>query len=141
MLALTAPSILEGFPLAEASLVFKAAAVAHAVTAQQACWDGLRWLVLLNAVDEQPMREALRGLAHAMAVEKTASAIEPRLPGRAAALLLWMAGDECDEIEALRINSGLELGWNYEENYLVLLDKLVSYSFMFFVRKVWCRSI
>jgi hypothetical protein len=24
---------------------------------------------------------------------------------------------------------------------LVLLDKLVSYSFMFFVRKVWCRSI
>jgi hypothetical protein len=29
----------------------------------------------------------------------------------------------------------------YRETLLVLLDKLVSYSFMFFVRKAWCRSI
>jgi hypothetical protein len=118
VLGSTAPSILEGFPLAEALSVFKAVAVAQAVTTRQACWEGLEWLVLLNTVDEQPAREALRVLAHATAAEKTAPGIEPRLAGRAAALLLWMAGDECDEIEASRIDSGLDRGWNYEADYL-----------------------
>jgi len=117
-LALTAPSILEGFPLVEALPVFKAAAVAQAVTTRQACWDGLKWLVLLNKVDEQPAREALRGLARATAAEKSAPGIDPRLAGRAAALLVWMAGDECDEIEASRIDPGLDRGWNYEADYL-----------------------
>ena len=118
VLGSTAPSIIEGFPLAAALSVFKAAAVAQAVTARQTCWEGLKWLVLLNTVDEQPAREALRILAHTTAAEKTAPEIEPRLAGRAAALLLWMAGDECDEIDASRIDSGLELGWNYETDYL-----------------------
>jgi hypothetical protein len=31
---------------------------------------------------------------------------------------LWMAGDECDEINASLIDSGLEQSWNYEADYL-----------------------
>ena len=56
------PSIIEGFPLANALPIFQAAAVVLAVADRSACWDGLRWLCLLNDVDPDHTAASLREL-------------------------------------------------------------------------------
>ena len=51
VLQVTAPSIIDGFPLANVLPVFEAAAVALSLRLGNEGWDGLKWLCLLNETD------------------------------------------------------------------------------------------
>lgn len=115
----TIPSIVEGFPLAEAAMLFEAAAIAMAVRRNSdAGWEGLKWLCLLNEVDPTKTTETLRHLS-AIVRERTPEAgVNPALPARAAALLLWLTGEEADEFDAIEIDPGFNRFLSYDDDYL-----------------------
>ena len=116
--AQTIPSILDGFPLAGALPAFEAAAVALAVGGRSPVWDGLKWLCLLNDVDPAETTVALRALSASVAVGTTETGINSALPARAAALLLWLTGEEDDEIAASALDPGAVGMLTYEADYL-----------------------
>lgn len=60
---ITAPSIMEGFPLAVALPIFEAAAITLAIRNRCEGWDALKWLCLLNEIDPDETSAALRELA------------------------------------------------------------------------------
>ena len=117
-LQMTAPSILEGFPLAKILPCFEAIAVASAVRGHSDAWRGLKWLCYLNEVDPEPTAAALRTLSADIGARPPESSIHPELPARAAALLLWLSGQEADEERAAAINPGIERHFTYEKDYL-----------------------
>jgi len=84
----TAPSILEGFPLAKVLPCFEAVAIAFAVRGHADGWEGLKWLCYLNEVDLQPMSDALRALSANVRARAPGAGVHPALPALAAALLL-----------------------------------------------------
>ena len=114
-----ASQIIEGFPLAPATPVFEIAAVASAVRGHtDEGWAGLKWLCLLNEVDSDKVTEALRNLAEIVRVREPEPGINSGLPARAAALLLWLSGQEQDEKKAVIIDSGIDRGLSYQNDYL-----------------------
>lgn len=117
-LASLVPAIIEGFPLAKAMPCFEAAAVALAVRGHLESWRSLKWLCHLNEVDPVDMGTALRDLSTAMRKRTPEQGIHPELPARAAALLLWLSGNETDDEEAVALNPELDRPWNYERDYL-----------------------
>jgi hypothetical protein len=114
----TLPALLEGFPLAAATPLFEAAAIAVAVAGHHRAWDGVKWLCLLNETDVHETREALRGASASMVARVSEAHVNRRLPARVAALLLWLTGFEADEEAAARLDPGLETGPTYEADYL-----------------------
>jgi hypothetical protein len=58
---------------------------------------GLKWLCYLNEVDAQPMADALSALSAVVYARVPEAGIHPKLPARAAALLLWLSGRDADE--------------------------------------------
>jgi hypothetical protein len=104
----TAPSIIEGFPLVKVLPCFEAAAVASAVRGHSDSWAGLKWLCYLNEVDAQPMAAALSALSAAVYARAPEAGIHPKLPARAAALLLWLSGRDADEEMAASIDPGID---------------------------------
>lgn len=114
----SAPSILEGFPLAKAISCFEAMAVASSVRGHADAWGGMKWLCHLNEVDPGPMADALRALSSAVQSRIPEAGIHPGLPGRAAALLLWLTGHEADEEMAGSIDSRIDHHHTYEKDYL-----------------------
>lgn len=117
-LKVTAPSILEGFRLVKAIEVFEMAAVNFAIRDRCEGWDGLKWLCLLNEVDPEETSLALRTLSKKTQMRKFEPEVNAELPARIAALLLWMSGQESDEIEASLINPQNVLSLTYEKDYL-----------------------
>jgi len=113
-----APSILDGFPLAKALPCFEAAAVALAVRGHADGWQGLKWLCYLNEVDPEAMAIALRALSAEIGTRPPEVRIHPDLPARAAALLLWLSGQEVDEEMAATIDPGIGHHLTYEKHYL-----------------------
>lgn len=113
-----APSILEGFPLANILLCFEAIAVASAVRGHAEAWQGLKWLCYLNEVDPEPTAASLRTLSVEIRARRPESGINPELSARAAALLLWLSGQEIDEEKAAAIDPGLDRQFTYEKDYL-----------------------
>jgi hypothetical protein len=99
-----APSILEGFRLANLIPCFEAFAVASAVRGH-AEWGGLKWLCYLNEADPGPTAEALRRLSADIRMRVPEAGVHPGLPARAAALLLWLSGLPTDEETAASIDS------------------------------------
>ena len=97
---------------------FEATAVAHAVRGHSESWLGLKWLCHLNEVDANEMGTALRNLSNGMRNRTPEPGINPDLPARASALLLWLSGDDTDDQEAVAINPVLDRPWNYERDYL-----------------------
>jgi hypothetical protein len=118
VLQATAPSIIEGFPLAKAQPIFEVAAVALAISRRDEGWDGLKWLCLLNEVDPDEMAMALRELSEAVRHRTPEPHVHPDLGARVAALLLCLSGQERDEDTAASIDPPLGRVLSYEEDYL-----------------------
>lgn len=116
--AATIPAILEQFPLAAALPVFEAAALAMAIRGREEFWDGLKWICLLNPVDFDATAAALRKRSAELAALKPESNVRPELPLRVAALLLWLSGNEEDEVAAARLNPHSYQMFSYERDYL-----------------------
>ena len=111
------PSIVEGFPLANALPIFKTAAVALAVGDRSNCWDGLTWLCLLNEVDPDRTATALRALSEEISRRQPEQGVHPDIPKRIATLLLWLTGQEEDEDAAVSMDPDIDRP-TYEEDYL-----------------------
>jgi hypothetical protein len=118
VVAKTVPSILEGFPLAQASAVFETAAVAVTVGGRSPAWNGLGWLCLLNEADPMETAEALRALSAAVATRTPEPGINPLLPARVASLLLWQIGEEADDYSASMLDPNIDKVVTYEADYL-----------------------
>ncbi|HEY5778599.1 MAG TPA: hypothetical protein VIT00_07655, partial [Terrimicrobiaceae bacterium] len=118
VLGQTAPSILEGFPLALAMPVFEAAAVALAVAGRNGGWDGLTWLCLLNECDSDETAVELRNLSARVLKRLPEPGINPALPSRVASLVLLLTGFEIDEETANWIDPGIDRFLTYEKDYL-----------------------
>jgi hypothetical protein len=114
----TAPSILEGFPLAKVLPCFEAVAIASAVRGHADGWEGLEWLCYLNEVDPQPTADALCALSANVRARAPEAGVHPSLPARAAALLLWLSGRESDEEMAASIDPRIDRTHTYENDYL-----------------------
>ena len=112
------PSIIEGFPLSGAQPIFKAAAIELAMHNNSEAWNGLKWLCLLNEVDPDDTAEALRKLSESVLHGDPEPRIHQDLPARVAALLLWLTGQEKDDLTAAEINSESFYPFTYEEDYL-----------------------
>ena len=112
------PSILDGFPLARALSIFEAAAAALAATDPGEGWDALRWLCLLNEVDSEETAIGLRNLSERVCRRKPEPGVHPDLPKRIAALLLWLTGQERDDVAAASLDPGIDDVLTYEEDYL-----------------------
>jgi hypothetical protein len=113
------PSIIEGFPLAKVLPCMEAAAVAFAVRGRSDTWDGLRWLCYLNEVDPRETADALRQLSSTVRRRGPETGVHRDLPARAAALLLWLIGQEIDEEAAASIDPGIDRVLTYERDYLL----------------------
>ena len=118
LLKAVVPLIVEGFPLADALPIFETAAVALAVGDRSSCWDGLKWLCLLNEVDSNETATALRGLSEEVSRRQPEQGVHPDLPKRIAALLLWLTGQDEDEDAAVSIDPGIGRPLTYEQDYL-----------------------
>lgn len=112
------PSIIEGFPLSGAQSIFKAAAIELTIHNDSEAWNGLKWLCLLNEVDPDDTAEALRKLSESVLREKTEPHIHQDIPARVAALLLWLTGQEKDDLTAAEINPESFHPFTYDEDYL-----------------------
>ena len=118
LLKAVVPLILEGFPLANALPIFETAAVALVVGGRSSCWDGLKWLCLLNEVDSDETATALRGLSEEISRRQPEQGVHPDLPKRIAALLLWLTGQDEDEDAAVSVDPGIDRPLTYEKDYL-----------------------
>jgi len=112
------PALLEGFPLAHAMPVFEAATVAHAVGSRSPAWTGLGWLCVLNEVDCIATAAALRTLSAELANRKLEKNIHATVRGHTAAFLLWLIGEEADDIAAQNICPSFAGMPTYETHYL-----------------------
>ena len=114
----TVPSILEGFPLHKVMPTFEAAATALAAGDHSGCWEGLKWVCLLNEVDPEETAEGLRDLSKKVLRRIPEAGIHPDLQKRVAALLLRLTGWEQDDKAAALLNPDIGGGRNYERDYL-----------------------
>ncbi|HEY8095095.1 MAG TPA: hypothetical protein VIE65_03255, partial [Methylobacter sp.] len=118
VLLATAPSIIEGFPLAKTLPVFEVAAVVLSVGRCDKGWDGLKWLCLLNEIDPDETAVALRELSAKVRLRTPETGVHAALPARIASLLLRMSGQEQDEDAAISIDPSLDRWFTYEKDYL-----------------------
>ena len=118
LLKAVVPLIVEGFPLANALPIFETAAVALVVRDRSNCWDGLKWLCLLNEVDPNETATALRNLSAEISRRQPEQGVHPDIPKRIAALLFRLTGQEADEDAAVSMNPGIDHPLTYEKDYL-----------------------
>lgn len=112
------PELLEGFPLVMAMPVFEIASLALAIRGSEAYWDGLKWICLLNDVDNDETVSALRKISEEMKCKIPEDGVNPQLPLRVASLLLWLSGNEDDEKTAPILNPPIDNFYDYEKDYL-----------------------
>lgn len=112
------PCLLEGFPLAGAVSVFEAAALQLALRGSCDCWEGLRWLCLLNALDARNANAKIREQAAAVAARVPEPGIDSRLGARTASLMLRLSGENSDDQAAERMEPGIDRHLTYERDYL-----------------------
>ncbi len=113
-----APSIIEGFPLAQVVPIMEVAAISLAIKGREEGWDGLKWLCFLNEVDPDDTVEVLRALSKDVRFRTPEPGVHADLPARTAAILLWLSGQEIDEDTAVSIDPGIDRWWTYEKDYL-----------------------
>lgn len=118
ILQATAPSIIEGFPLANAIPIFEVVAITLAVRCSCDGWDALKWLCLLNEVDPVETTAALRSMSEAVRHRRPEPGVNSDIPARVAALLLWLTGQEQDDDTAVSINPNFDRCPAYEKDYL-----------------------
>ena len=113
-----APIIMEGFPLEDAGPVFEAAAVAHSITRPDNAWTALKWIVLLNEKDRDETTRRLRKLSDSIARRTPEDGVHPELAARAGALLLWLTGENEDNVAARKLDPALDRHFDYQTDYL-----------------------
>ena len=118
LLKAVVPLIIEGFPLTNALSIFETAAVALEVGDRSNCWDGLKWLCLLNEVDPDETAAALHDLSEEVSRRQPEPSVHLDIPKRIAALLLWLTGQEKDEDAAVSMDPGIDRPLTYEKDYL-----------------------
>ncbi|MEX5591442.1 hypothetical protein [Pseudomonas orientalis] len=111
------PLLLEGYPLAQALPVFELAAVTLAIRRQNELWADFKWLCLFNTVDFAETAHAIRARADDILHGLPESGIHPQLAGRCSALLLWLSGDEANEVYASACEPPLDKV-DYVKDYL-----------------------
>ena len=112
------PSIIEGFPMEKFTPIFEAAAIEMTVRNHSECWDGLRWLCLLNELDPENTADKLRELSSDIRSRVPEPGLHVDFPLRIAALLLWLTGQEEDDSEAASIDPDFYRIYNYNSDYL-----------------------
>ncbi len=117
-LAVLAPSLLEGYPLANTGTLFQTAVIAHAIDRSNHWWRKLGWLILFNEIDPKQTLRKLHDDSKAMLSRQIESGINSKLPARTAALLLWLTGEDADENAALVISPTMDQYFSYQEHYL-----------------------
>lgn len=118
ILQATAPSIIEGFPLAKALPIFENAAVNLAIRNRCEGWDSLKWLCLFNETDPDETTTALRIRANCIQHLTPEPGVNQDIPARIAALLLCLTGQEQDDDTAAAINPHIDNWFSYEKDYL-----------------------
>lgn len=111
------PLLLEGYPLTDALPVFELAAITLTIRSQNELWEDFSWLCLLNPVDFAETARAIQVRADSLLEGEPEAGIHPQLAARCSALLLWLSGDESNEVTAAARNPTLDRG-NYEKDYL-----------------------
>lgn len=112
------PTLLEGYPLAEAVPALRVAAVAAAVGFSHRAWDQLRWVCLLNRVDPDELQVGVRRAAEEMARRIPEAGAHPQLALRVAELLLHLSGRQEDKQAATALNVTMGHYFSYERDYL-----------------------
>lgn len=111
------PLLLEGYPLAQALPVFELAALTLAIRRQNELWTEFKWLCLFNTVDFAETANAIRTSADEMLRRLPETGIHPELAGRCSALLLWLSGEESNEVYASACETPLDKA-DYAKDYL-----------------------
>lgn len=117
-LSILLPELLLGRPLAGVIGALEAAAVNMSIVRSLPAWEALKWMLLLNEVDAEETSQSLRALSGEVASRQPELGVHPELPTRAAALLLWLTGEEADEFAAGELNPPLDRWAHYEDQYL-----------------------
>lgn len=112
------PTLVEGYPIAEAIDVLRIAAVAAAIEFNHQGWSQLRWMCLLNELDPAAMSQAVADAAASIRTRKPESGVHTHLGDRVAAMLLRLPGRQANDEEAAAIDVRLENHYSYEDHYL-----------------------
>jgi hypothetical protein len=119
LLKAAVPSVIEGFPLAEALPIFETEAVSSIFVGRPSeCWEGLRWLCLFNVVDADETTIALRDLSEEIRRRQPESGVKPDIPESVAVRLLRLTGRDEDEDTAVSIFASVDRFPTYEKDYL-----------------------
>ncbi|MER8948500.1 hypothetical protein [Mesorhizobium sp. M0809] len=113
----TIPSLLEGFPLAQAGPVFEAAALSLAIRNREEIWEGLKWLMLLNKIDRTAATDSNRALAYDVMARRPETGIDPHLAKRVGALLLGLNFNADDDRASVAATPDRYRSQNYERDY------------------------
>lgn len=111
------PLLLDGYPLTDALPVFELAAITLAIRCQNELWEDFKWLCLFNAVDFAETARAMQVRADALLESVPEIGVHPQLAARCSALLLWLSGEEHNEVKASARNPPLDRG-DYQKDYL-----------------------
>lgn len=112
------PTLIEGYPLAEAIDALRIAAVAASIEFNHKAWAQLRWMCLLNDVDPPALAQAAADAAASIQSRQPEAGVHRQLGDRVAALLLRLSGRREADEEASGIDVRLESYFSYEEHYL-----------------------
>jgi hypothetical protein len=112
------PTLMEGYPLADAIDVLRIAAVAAAIEFNHQGWSQLRWMCLLNDIDPPGLAQAVAAAAASIRCRRPEAGVHKQLGERAAAMLLRLSGRQASDEEAAAIDVRLENHFSYEEHYL-----------------------
>jgi hypothetical protein len=97
------PLLLENYALAPTISLFEAAAISKVIRDRSDCWDGLKWLCLLNQRDSNETLQGLRASAKVVQAKAVTPKIKQELPMQVAALMLKMTSEHRDEKAAIAL--------------------------------------
>lgn len=110
---------LQGRRLDNAAMVFKAAAVAHALSpARSDTWASLKWLLLFDPMTRRATQSALTQMAEAVLASDLEKNVRPDIKARVAALLLWLPDNPIMDARASAINPPSRQIYSYQADYL-----------------------
>jgi hypothetical protein len=112
------PQLLLQKPLVPSIKVFVAAAVAAAVARPGKVWSGLKWLVTLNPVDRDALQTELIRLSETAKVQKLECGVHADVLRLVSCFLLWLTGDEHQELNAYNQRVTRPEQFSYEKDYL-----------------------
>jgi hypothetical protein len=111
--------VLQGRRLDNAATVFKAAAIAHALSPTRSdTWSSLKWLLLFDSKTRRPTLSALTQMAEAVLASDLEENVHPDIKARVAALLLWLPDDPIMDARASTINPPSKQIYSYQADYL-----------------------